>query len=442
MNTEMGVLWQEIWSDVSTPAILWQFAVIGASLLAAWGINGALRAYVMRQAPDTWKIAIGGLNRVLFPLSSFVFVIIGRAILVHWQHIGLLTLASQLLLAMAAIRLFVYALRSIFSPGGWLKTLENIISFSIWIILAFHLSGVLPEIIETLEGVKFSVSKTPINLFQVLQAVLTVVVTLLIALWISRLIENKFMTAQHISLNMRVVLTKLTRILLMFIAILIALSAVGLNLTLLSVFGGALGVGLGFGLQKIASNYVSGFIILLDKSMQIGDVITAENHYGVVSDLRSRYLVLRKLDGTEVIIPNEILITNSVINHSFSDRKARFMLPIQISYDSDLELAMRLMLEAANNHPRVTVEPKPAVYLLSFGDNGIDLNLNVWVPNPEEGILELKSQIYMAIWHQFKQNNISIPFPQRDVRIIGGNADAIQVFPNKPSDSQSTDDEQ
>ena len=429
MNPEMDSFWQEIWGDVSTPVIFWQFTVIIASLVAAWIVNGGLRSYVMRHAPDNWKIGIGGINRVIFPLSTLVFVLIGRAILFHWQHIGLLTLVSKLLLAMAVIRLFVYGLRYILSPGGWLKTLENLISFSIWIILTMHLSGVLPEAIQTLEDVKFSVSKTPVNLLQVLQAILTIVVTLLIALWISRLIENKFMRAQHIGVNMRVVLTKLTRILLIFIAVLVALSAVGLNLTLLSVFGGALGVGLGFGLQKIASNYVSGFIILLDKSMEIGDVITAENHYGVVTDLRSRYLVLRKLDGTEVIIPNEILITNSVINHSFTDRKARVMLPIQISYNSDLELAMRLMQEAANNHPRVMVDPTPSVHLLGFGDNGIDLNLNIWVPDPEEGSAELKSQVYIAIWHAFKANSISIPSPQRDVRIVDGNAVVTQVTP-------------
>ena len=418
MNSEMVVVWQEVWGDVSTPVIFWQFAVIIASLVAAWAVNGALRAYVMRQAPDNWKIGIGGINRLLFPLSSMLFVLLGKAALFHWQHVGLLTLASKLLLAMAVIRLFVYALRYVLSPGGWLKTLENLISAIIWIILALHLSGVLSEVIQVLESVTFNISKTPINLLQVLQAILTFVVTLLIALWFSRLIENKLMRAQHINVNMRVVLTKLTRILLMFVAMLMALSAVGLNLTLLSVFGGALGVGLGFGLQKIASNYVSGFIILLDKSMQIGDVITAENHYGVVTDLRSRYMVLRKLDGTEVIIPNEILITNSVINHSFTDRKARVMLPIQVSYDSDLALAIRLMEDSAKHHPRVMIDPMPSVHILGFGDNGIDLNLNIWVPDPEEGSAELKSQVYMSIWQGFKQNNISIPYPQRDVRIV------------------------
>jgi small-conductance mechanosensitive channel len=205
---------------------------------------------------------------------------------------------------------------------------------------------------------------------------------------------------------------------LLFIAILIALSAVGLDITMLSVFGGALGVGLGFGLQRIASNYVSGFIILLDKSMQIGDVVTIDVHYGVVSDLRTRYLVLRKLDGTEVIIPNETMIINPVINHSFTDHKARVQLPIQISYDSALEFAMQLMREAAERHPRVLVEPAPSVQIRGFGESGIDLMLIVWIPDPEEGSAALQSEIYLEIWRAFKQNNISIPYPQREVRII------------------------
>jgi small-conductance mechanosensitive channel len=219
-------------------------------------------------------------------------------------------------------------------------------------------------------------------------------------------------------MNLRVVLAKLLRVMLLFIAILIALSAVGLDITMLSVFGGALGVGLGFGLQRIASNYVSGFIILLDKSMQIGDVVTIDVHYGVVSDLRTRYLVLRKLDGTEVIIPNETMITNPVINHSFTDHKARVQMPIQVSYDSELELAMQLMREAAESHPRVLVEPAPAVQIRGFGESGIDLMLIVWIPDPEEGFAALQSEIYLEIWQAFKKNNISIPFPQREVRIL------------------------
>jgi len=412
------LIWQEILADISTPAGLWQLFVVIAACTMAWAVNGALRAYVMRRAPEHWKLGIGGINRVLFPLSSLTFVLIGKLILAYWQHTSLLLLASKLLLAMAAVRLIVYTVRYITEPGGMLKVLENSISGLIWIVMALHLSGVLPEILNVLEDIKFNVGKNPVNLLLMLQGILTIVVTILIALWFSRVIENKLMRVQHINMNLRVVLTKLLRVFLLFIAVLIALSAVGLDITMLSVFGGALGVGLGFGLQRIASNYVSGFIILLDKSMQIGDVVTIDTHYGVVSDLRTRYLVLRKLDGTQVIIPNETLIVNPVINHSFTDHKARVQMPIQVSYDSPLELAMQLMVDIAVGNSRVLVEPKPAVQIKGFGESGVDLMLSLWIPDPEEGSGSLQSDIYLEIWRAFQINNISIPFPQREVRIL------------------------
>ena len=419
MNPEIHLMWSEMLADLSTAAALWQLVIIITACGIAWAINGVLRNYVMSYATQTWKLAIGGINRVLFPLSTLVFVQILSAILGHWQHTSLLQLASKLLLAMAAIRLVVYAVRYIIAPGGMLKTLENTISSLIWLVLALHLSGLLPQLLRILEDIKFNVGKSQLNLLLISQGLLTIVITIFIALWCSRLLENKLMRAEHVNMNMRVVMSKLLRILLLFIAILIALSVVGLDITLLSVFGGALGVGLGFGLQRIASNYVSGFIILLDRSMQIGDVITVETHYGVVSDLRTRYLVLRKLDGTEVIIPNEMLIINPVINHSFTDHKARVQMPIQISYDSPLELAMQLILKAAVNHPRILDEPVPAVLIKGFGDSGIDLSLSFWIPDPEEGSALLQSEIYLAIWRAFQANNISIPFPQREVRILG-----------------------
>jgi len=413
-------IWQEIVTDISTPAGLWQVAIVIAACCTAWAINGLLRARVMRHAPEHWKLGIGGINRVLFPLSTLAFVLIGKLILAYWQHTSLLLLASKLLLAMAAIRLTVYAVRYIIEPGGMLKTLENSIAGSIWILLALHLSGILPEMLNALEEIEFNIGKNPVNLLLALQAVLTVLVTIFIALWISRVIENKLMRVQNINMNLRVVLAKLLRVILLFIAVLIALSAVGLDITMLSVFGGALGVGLGFGLQRIASNYVSGFIILLDKSMQIGDIVTIDNHYGVVSDLRTRYLVLRKLDGTEVIIPNETLITAPVINHSFTDHKGKITMPIQVGYDSPLELAMQLTADVAVRNSRVLVEPEPSVQIKGFGESGIDLVLSFWIPDPEEGSGSLQSDIYLEIWKVFNKNAISIPYPQREVRILGG----------------------
>ncbi|HQS43711.1 MAG: mechanosensitive ion channel protein MscS [Methylotenera sp. 24-45-7] len=420
-------IWQEILSDIATPAGWWQLAIVVVACSVAWAINGALRAYVMRNAPEHWKVGIGGINRVLFPLSTLIFVLFGELAIRSWHHTSLLVLASKLLIAMAAIRLIVYAVRYTSQPSGMLKALESTISGFIWLILALHLSGILPGILNTLETIEFTIGKSKINLLVGLQGLLTVLVTIFIAMWFSRVLENKLMRIDDVNMNLRVVLSKLLRILLIFIALLIALSAVGLDITMLSVFGGALAVGLGFGLQRIASNYVSGFIILLDKSMQIGDVLTIDMHYGVVSDLRTRYLVLRKLDGTQVIIPNEMLIINPVINHSFTDHKARVQMPIQVSYDSDLELAMKLMFDIAQDHPRVLVEPPQTVHVKGFGESGIDLMLTVWIPDPEEGSAALQSEINLKIWQAFKANNISIPFPQREVRILNAQESTVDA---------------
>ena len=207
MNDEINLMWQEFLADLATPAFAWQLGVIVASLLLAWSLNGLLRAYVMRHAPETWKVAIGGINRVLFPLSSLVFVYLGKLVLGYWQHTSMLKLAMTLLIAMAVIRLAVYALRFIFAPSGWLKTLESAISTTVWLVLALHLSGLLPQVLIALEEVSFKIGKSPTNLLQVMQALLTILVTLFFALWFSRILENKLMRSEQIGINMRVVLS-------------------------------------------------------------------------------------------------------------------------------------------------------------------------------------------------------------------------------------------
>ncbi|PKO50504.1 MAG: mechanosensitive ion channel protein MscS, partial [Betaproteobacteria bacterium HGW-Betaproteobacteria-21] len=397
---------------------LWQATVIALGLLLAWSVNGILRAYVMRRAAERWGAGMGGINRVLFPLTSLIFVYCGYLVLGYWQDVSLLKLAMTLLLAMAVIRLVVYALRYIFTPGGWVRTMEGTVASVVWLVLALHLVGVLPGILAALDGVRFTVGKGELTLLLLLQAILIILVTLFGALWISRLIENRLMGANQINMNVRVVLSKLVRIFFSLIAVLFALSAVGLDITLLSVFGGALGVGLGFGLQKIASNYASGFILLLDDSIHIGDIVTVDTHYGIVSELRSRYMVLRMLDNTEVVIPNETLVSNVMINHSMTDRKVRVQLFLQVSYQADLELAMRLMLEAAATQERVLRDPAPNALLRAFGESGIDLMMNVWINDPENGTAGLQSEIYLDIWRAFKKHNVSIPYPQREIRIL------------------------
>lgn len=416
----MRETWLELANDLSSAAVYWQLAVLLIGLLLAWALNGLVPRHVMHKAPDSWKIGVGGIKRALFPVTALAFVYFGKLLLRHWeQHTSLLTLAATLLVAMAVIRLAVYALRYIFSPSAFLKTTENAISGTIWLVVALHLAGILPELVEGLEEAGFSIGQNRISVLLIIQSLVTVVVTVVVALWLSRLLENRLMRAEQINMNLRVVMTKLVRILLTLVGVLVALSAVGFDITLLSVFGGALGVGLGFGLQKIASNYVSGFIILLDESVHLGDVITLDGHYGVVHQIRSRYLVLRKLDGTEVIIPNETLIASAVINHSLTDRKARVLLPVQVSYESALEQAMELMRQVALDHPRVLKDPAPEVQVKGFGESGIDLQLSVWIPDPEEGSSSLQSALYLEIWRGFQAHGVNIPYPQREIRMVG-----------------------
>jgi small-conductance mechanosensitive channel len=415
MNTEIQQIWQELQGDMATPAVMWQIAIIIAAVIIALAINGALRKYVMQHAPEQWKLAIGSINRMLFPLSCLAFILLSRLMLSGTRHTGLLQLASRLLLAMAAIRLIVYLMRYLFSPGGWLKALENVIAWGIWGILALYLTGVLPQIMQGMEDMRFNIGKNHLNLLLVLQALLTVIVTIFIALWLSRVIENKLMRADQLNVNLRVVLGKVIRIILLFIATLVALSAVGLDITLLSVFGGALGVGLGFGLQRIASNYVSGFIILLDKSMQIGDVILVDKHYGMVSELRSRYMVLSKPDGTHVIIPNETLITTAVVNHSLTEHKGRVQIEFAISVDSPLELALQLLQDIAKQQVRVLQTPTPVARIKGFSEHGVELTLTVWVSDPEKGVLSLQSALFMDVWKMFQKNKIS--FVKSDAKV-------------------------
>jgi len=419
MSNRIDLIWQEILADIGTPVAGWQIGVIVMACAVAWMINGAIRAYVMNHAPEHWKIGIGTFNRLLFPLSTLSIVLFSKWILGHWQHTTMLHLASNLLLAMAAVRLVVYAMRYIIAPGGVLKTIEHTLATLIWLVLALHLSGILPEMLETLEAVKFKIGKNPVNLLLLLQGLLTILITVFVAMWLSRVIENKLMQVAQLNANTRVMLAKVVRICLLFIAVLIGLSAVGLDLTLISVFGGALGVGLGFGLQRIASNYVSGFILLMDKSISIGDIVTIDVHYGIIKDLRTRYLVLKKLDGTEVIIPNETLIINPVINHSGMDRNTRVQVAVQVGYESDLELVLQLLIKAAEDHPRVLVTPAPGSVVTGFAESGIDVRLTVWIHDAEEGTSSLQSDLFMAIWRLFKSHDISIPYPQREVRVLG-----------------------
>lgn len=410
-------------SDLNQTAMLWQLSVMALSLALAWGINRLILGQLAR-SEGVLKAGLGSVSRVAFPLIALLLVWIGREVLKNSYSVNLLNIAAPLLFALVLIRLFVHMLRQVFAPGNWLHGSERFIAMAIWLVFALHLTGLLPEILDALDYFSLHIGKQRISLLMILSGIFSILVTMLAAMWLGRTLERRVMATENLDMNLRVVLSKLIRAALVILGVLIALPLAGIDITVLSVFGGALGVGIGLGLQKIASNYVSGFIILLDRSIHPGDVLTVDGHFGKVLQFTARYLVLQDNNGTEAIIPNETLISSTVINHSYSNRQIRISIPVQVSYQSDLERAMQIMQQAAANQPRVLADPEPKVYLKSFGDNGIDLELGLWIDDPEEGKLGLCSDINLEIWREFQQNGIEIPYPQRDVRIVANPAHA------------------
>ncbi len=411
-----------LWADLHSFAVLWQLALIALCVGAAWYLQRAYERRILEQTSveDTVRVSIGSIQRMVFPVSALLLLVIGRWALERWQPVGVLNVAVPLLFSYALIRISVYMLRHIFAPGRGRRVWERYITWAIWVGVAIYVVGLWPEVRVLLDGYGLAIGTQRISALIVVQALFLIGLTLLVGLWLGRFIEMRLMGATSLEVNLRVMLSKLTQALLVLAALLIALPAVGVDLTVISVFGGMLGVGIGFGLQKIASNYVSGFIILMDRSVGIGDLITVDNFTGQLTRMTARYVVVRSLSGTEALIPNETIITSTVINHSYTDRRVRVPLPVQVSYRTDLDQATAVMIEAARRHPRVLRDPAPKVLIKQFADSGIDLELGVWIEDPHEGTGNLVSDIYLDVWRAFRQHGIEIPYPQREVRVLDG----------------------
>ena len=416
---DLSNLLGDFWRYLQQPDALWQVC----ALLLCLGLAFSADRLVSRRAissQQVWRLGQGGLRRLTFPLLALILVLVARALLKHSLNVQLLTLAVPLLASLAVIRAVFYVLRHSFGNSGWLASFERFFALSVWSVVALYITGLLPELIEMLEGVGFSVGKQRLNLWQVAQGAVVLLATLLTALWINGLVEVRLAQAEGLDQNLRVVFTRLAKAFLLLLAVLIGLPLVGIDLTTLSVFGGALGVGIGFGLQKIASSYVSGFIILLDRSIRIGNFISVGTERGQVTQITTRYTVLKGLTGIEAIVPNEILVNSVVLNESYTDPHVRIALPVQISYGSDIERAMCILLEALSDQERVLRDPAPRALVVAFADSGINLELGFWIADPQLGTLELRSDIYLAIWHGFQRAGIQIPYPQREIRVIDG----------------------
>ncbi|MCK4833191.1 MAG: mechanosensitive ion channel [Gammaproteobacteria bacterium] len=374
-----------------------------------------------------FQFLLRGTKRIAFPVSMLLYLLVTRFVIEQFGiNVAVLDVFTPLLLSMAAITLTIYILRTGYSPSPALRAWEGFISLSIWVLVALHLIGWLPDIIKGLDGLAIDFGESHFSLLSILELLAAIIFFVVMANWLTRLIESQARRSPHINPSMQVMLTKISKFSLYGLAVLFALKAVGIDLTAFAVFSGAIGVGIGFGLQKIFSNFISGFILLFDRSIRPGDVISIGDRFGWVQSLHARYVVVKDRDGVETLIPNENLITSEVTNWSYSDRAVRQRVPIQISYDNDPEIAMQLLLRATEDKPRVLKTPEPAARLIGFGDNGIDLELRIWINDPEDGVANVVSDVNLSIWKSFKENNISIPFPQRDVRIVSDRSAATE----------------
>lgn len=407
----------DLWDDLQDPSVLWQGGIAAACVLAAWWIAGFLRWRAPEESPEALKRGAAAFRRILFPLVAMVMLIAARAAASRWIHVNVLSVAIALALALAAIRFAVYLLRLGIRQAAWIGGFERGVAGIVWLLVALHLTGLLPEIESALDGVKFPIGKQAYSLLTVLQSGFWIAVTLLLALWAGSAFESRLMKVQSLHSSIQAVLSRAAKALLLLLALLIILPVVGIDLTVLSVFGGALGVGLGFGLQKIASNYVSGFIILLDRSIRLGDVITADNHNGEVKQITTRYTVVRSLAGVEAIIPNDTLISTTVLNHSYTDRKVRLVVKVQVAYATDVERLLPELVAIARRHHRVLPDPEPSALLVAFADSGIDLELGFWIQDPELGTNNVRSELSLAILSEFRTRGIEIPYPQREVTV-------------------------
>ncbi|WP_096696100.1 mechanosensitive ion channel family protein [Polaromonas sp. AER18D-145] len=404
----------EWFAALAQPTALTELAALVACVLLAWLlVRVASRAHLVA---DGNSILFGRrvVDGVLFPLLLLTFAYAAQTLLARLFPVAVFKVAVPVLLSLAVIRLGVKVLQVAFKEAPFVRALERTISWLAWLAMVLWVSGLLPVVLEELDDIKWKVGNSTLSVRTMLEGAVTAGVVLLITLWISAAIETRLLrSATGNELSLRKAVSNATRAVLMFVGLLMALSAVGIDLTALSVLGGAIGVGIGFGLQKLAANYVSGFVMLAERSVRIGDNVRVDNFEGRITDINARYTVVRSLGGRESIVPNEMFISNRIENLSLADSRVLQATVVSVSYDSDVELVMRLLTEAALAQDRVLRDPGPGVNLTNFGADGLEFTLNYWMTDPENGQQNLRSRINLAILQSLREHRIQIPYPQR-----------------------------
>ena len=338
---------------------------------------------------------------------------------------NVLVLTSQLVVALGVVRIAVYCLRLLLGDTSLVARWEARITLVLWLGLGFELLGWFNWLEETLDAIDLLPGKSVFSLWALLKGLIVITAFVVITSVIARAIERRVMLLETLAPSTRVGISKFTYFLLISLGILLGINAAGVDLTALTVLTGAIVFGLGFGIRDITANFVSGFVLLMDKSIKPGDVISFTQHtgttsenFGWVQELRGRYVVVRDRDGVESLVPNQNLIINSVINWSYSDQRVRLRLPVMISYDDDPELALELLIKATSDHPRILRDPGPVSRLMSFENYGMKLEARFWIRDPMNGVNNVRSDVNRKIWQLFKEHGIKIPVAQQEVRVL------------------------
>lgn len=396
------------------PGALVELGVLAVCVALAWVLVQRLsrRSRAHDRRSILWGRSV--VDGALFPLTLLALAYAGRALVALWLPQAVLKLAIPALVALAVIRTGAKVLQAAFPDSVWVRPIERTLSWAGWLGMVLWVTGLLPLLLQDLEDITWKVGSSTMSVRTLLEGTLTAGLVMIVALWISSGIDGWLLrSATGSSLSVRKALSNAIRALLLFLGLTIALSAVGIDLTALSVLGGAVGVGIGFGLQKLAANYVSGFVILAERSIRIGDNVRVDNFEGRITDITGRYTVIRSGAGRESIVPNEMLMTSRVENLSLADPKVWHSTVVSVGYDSDVDLVMRLLAEAALASPRVLREPAPSVALSAFGADGLEFTVGFWINDPENGTLGLRSQINLAILRALRAHGVDIPYPQR-----------------------------
>lgn len=406
-------------SDLDHAATPWDAGTLAGALIVAFLICWLLGR---KRPPDSVWFGRALVDGVLFPLLALGLTYTARVVLDDFYRVPLLRIAVPVLLALAGIRLLARVFMLAFPRSALARLVERVFSWLAWLAAALWILGLLDTVMQHMDAIEFAFGKSRISVLSAVQGLLSSGVVLVVALWVSAALERRVLRENIADLSLRKVAANATRAVLLTVGFLFALSAVGFDLTVLSVLGGALGVGLGFGLQKLASNYVSGFVILAERSLRIGDSVRVDNFEGVVSDIKTRYTLIRSLSGRESIVPNEKLITERIENLSLADPKVLLTTDISVGYDSDPDQVQQVLLAAVQGVDRVIADPAPAVRLLKFGADGLDFQVLFWIADPQNGQLAVRSDVNLRILKGLRAAGIEIPYPQRVVRVVGNQA--------------------